>query len=168
MGTVFAFLPILVIFFAVLGALEDVGYLARGAYVMDRFMHLMGLHGKSFMPLFLGFGCNVPAVLGSRIIEERRGRWLTILLAPLVPCTARLAVLAFLAPAFVTTGAAVVSLGLVGLNLVVLAVAGIIVNRLAFHGDQTAFISRLSRPRQHARRHSMSHLDRSGAACLVE
>ncbi|MCX7670259.1 MAG: ferrous iron transport protein B, partial [Anaerolineae bacterium] len=71
-GTVFAFLPILVIFFAVLGVLEDVGYLARGAYVMDRFMHLMGLHGKSFMPLFLGFGCNVPAVLGSRIIEEAR------------------------------------------------------------------------------------------------
>jgi ferrous iron transport protein B len=142
-GTVFAFLPILVIFFAVLGALEDVGYLARGAYVMDRFMHLMGLHGKSFMPLFLGFGCNVPAVLGARIIEERRARWLTILLAPLVPCTARLAVLAFLAPAFVATGAAGVSLGLVGLNLAVLAVAGIVVNRLAFHGDQTAFIMEL-------------------------
>ena len=64
-GAVFTFLPILVIFFAALGALEDVGYLSRGVYVMDRFMHLMGLHGKSFMPLFLGFGCNVPAVLGA-------------------------------------------------------------------------------------------------------
>lgn len=142
-GTVFAFLPILVVFFAVLGALEDIGYLARGAYVMDRFMHLMGLHGKSFMPLFLGFGCNVPAVLGSRIIEERRGRWLTILLAPLVPCTARLAVLAFLAPAFFSTGTTIVSLGLVGLNLIVLAVAGIAVNRLAFRGEQSAFIMEL-------------------------
>ena len=119
-GTVFTFLPILIIFFAILGTLEDVGYLARGAYVMDRFMHLMGLHGKSFMPLFLGFGCNVPAVLGSRIIEERRARWLTILLAPLVPCTARLAVLAFLIPAFFLTGATLVSFGLVALNLVVL------------------------------------------------
>ncbi len=142
-GTVFAFLPILIIFFAILGVLEDVGYLARGAYVMDRFMHLMGLHGKSFMPLFLGFGCNVPAVLGSRIIEERRARWLTILLAPLVPCTARLAVLAFLIPAFFLSGATVISFGLVALNLVVLAVAGIVVNRLAFRGDQTAFIMEL-------------------------
>ena len=70
-GTVFTFLPILIIFFAMLGVLEDVGYLARAAYVTDRFMHLMGLHGKSFMPLFLGFGCNVPAVLGSRIIEAK-------------------------------------------------------------------------------------------------
>ena len=67
---------------------------------MDRFMHRMGLHGKSFLPLFLGFGCNVPAVLGTRIIEDRRARLLTILLTPFVPCTARLAVLAFLAPAF--------------------------------------------------------------------
>ncbi len=142
-GTVFAFLPILVVFFAVLAVLEDVGYLARGAYVMDRFMHLMGLHGKSFMPLFLGFGCNVPAVLGARIIEERRARWLTILLAPLVPCTARLAVIAFLAPAFFGPTAATVSLGLVGLNLIVLAAAGITVNRLAFRGQQTAFIMEL-------------------------
>ncbi len=142
-GTVFTFLPILVIFFAVLGVLEDVGYLARGAYVMDRFMHLMGLHGKSFLPLFLGFGCNVPAVLGARIIEERRARFLTILLAPLVPCTARLAILAFLAPAFFGSRAALVSFGLIAANLLVLAVAGIVVNRLAFRGEHTAFIMEL-------------------------
>ncbi len=142
-GTVLTFLPILVIFFALLGVLEDVGYLSRGAYVMDRFMHLMGLHGKSFLPLFLGFGCNVPAVLGARIIEERRARLLTILLAPLVPCTARLAVLAFLAPAFFGANAALVTLGLVALNLVILAVAGIVVNKAAFHGEQTAFIMEL-------------------------
>ncbi len=142
-GTVFTFLPILVIFFAVLGVLEDVGYLARGAYVMDRFMHLMGLHGKSFMPLFLGFGCNVPAVLGSRIIEDRRARLLTILLAPLVPCTARLAVIAFLAPAFFGSQAALVSWALIAVNLLVLAIAGIAVNKLAFHGEHTAFIMEL-------------------------
>jgi ferrous iron transport protein B len=68
-GMVITFLPILVLFFAVLALLEDMGYMARAAYVMDRFMHRMGLHGKSFMPLFLGFGCNVPAVVGSRIID---------------------------------------------------------------------------------------------------
>jgi ferrous iron transport protein B len=142
-GTVLTFLPVLAIFFALLAVLEDVGYLSRGAYVMDRFMHLMGLHGKSFMPLFLGFGCNVPAVLGARIIEERRARFLTILLAPLVPCTARLAVVAFLAPAFFGAGAALVSWGIIALNLVVLAVAGILVNRVAYKGEQTAFIMEL-------------------------
>ncbi len=142
-GTVLTFLPILVIFFALLGVLEDVGYLSRGAYVMDRFMHLMGLHGKSFLPLFLGFGCNVPAVLGARILEDRRARFLTILLAPLVPCTARLAVIAFLAPAFLGPYAALGSWGLVALNLLVLAAAGIVVNKLAFKGEQTAFIMEL-------------------------
>ncbi len=142
-GTVFTFLPILVIFFAALGVLEDVGYLARGAYVTDRFMHLMGLHGKSFMPLFLGFGCNVPAVLGSRILEDRRSRITTILLAPLVPCTARLAVLAFLTPAFFPRHTALVSWSLVALNLAVLAGAGVIANRLIFRGQATAFIMEL-------------------------
>ncbi|MBI5956828.1 MAG: ferrous iron transport protein B, partial [Chloroflexi bacterium] len=113
-GTVITFLPILVIFFAALGLLEDVGYMARAAYVMDRFMHLMGLHGKSFLPLFLGFGCNVPAVMGTRIIDSPRARLLTILVAPLVPCTARMAVVAVLAPLFFGQAAALVSLGLVG------------------------------------------------------
>jgi ferrous iron transport protein B len=139
-GTVFTFLPILIIFFAMLGVLEDVGYLARAAYVTDRFMHLMGLHGKSFMPLFLGFGCNVPAVLGSRIIEEKRARLVTILLAPLVPCTARLAVIAFLAPAFFGSSAALISWVLVVGNIAVLALIGIAVNRFAFRGEHSAFI----------------------------
>jgi len=142
-GMVFSFLPILIIFFAVLGVLEDIGYLSRAAYVMDRFMHLMGLHGKSFLPLFLGFGCNVPAVMGARIIEERRARLLTILLAPLVPCTARMAVMAFLAPAFFGQHAALVSWGLVALNLLVLAVVGIFFHRFVFHGAHTAFIMEL-------------------------
>jgi len=142
-GTVLSFLPILVIFFAALGILEDVGYLARGAYVMDRFMHLMGLHGRSFLPLFLGFGCNVPAILGSRIIEERRARLLTILLAPLVPCAARLAVITFLAPAFFGEAAVLVMWGLVGLNLLALAVFGVLVNRVVFRGAHTAFIMEL-------------------------
>jgi ferrous iron transport protein B len=77
-----------------------------------RFMHLMGLHGKSFLPLFLGFGCNIPAVMGARIVERERARLLTILVAPLVPCTARMAVLSFLAPIFFGASAPLVSWGL--------------------------------------------------------
>lgn len=139
-GTVVSFIPILVIFFAALGLLEDVGYMARIAYVMDRYMHWMGLHGKSCMPLLLGFGCNVPAILGARIIEERRARLLTMMLTPFVPCTGRLAVLAFLTPAFFGAAAPWALVGLVGGNLLVLALVGVAVNRLVFKGERSAFI----------------------------
>lgn len=142
-GTVLTFLPILVFFFAAMAFLEDVGYMARAAYVMDNFMHLIGLHGKSFLPLFLGFGCNVPAVLGTRVIESHRARLLTILLAPLVPCTARMAVITFLAPAFFGAAAPLVSWGLVLLSLVVLALTGIVLNRALFGGRRSAFIMEL-------------------------
>jgi ferrous iron transport protein B len=139
-GTVLSFIPILVIFFAALGLLEDVGYMARIAYVMDRYMHWMGLHGKSCMPLLLGFGCNVPAILGSRIIEDRKARLLTMMLTPFVPCTGRLAVLAFLAPAFFGPAAAWAVLALVGGNLILLAIVGVTVNKVAFKGERSAFI----------------------------
>ncbi|MBM4464121.1 MAG: ferrous iron transport protein B [Chloroflexi bacterium] len=142
-GMVITFLPILVIFFAALGLLEDVGYMARAAYVMDRFMHLMGLHGKSFLPLFLGFGCNVPAVMGARVVEGQKARLLTILVAPLVPCTARMAVLAVLAPIFFGPHAALVSWGLVGLSLVMLAIVGIALHELMLGGEHVAFIMEL-------------------------
>jgi ferrous iron transport protein B len=139
-GLMVTFVPILVIFFAILGVLEDTGYMARGAYVMDRFMHLLGLHGKSFLPLCLGFGCNVPAVMGARILESRRARLLTILLAPLVPCAARMAVVATLVPIFFRSHALAVTWGLVGLNLLVLALLGVVMNRVLFRGERVAFI----------------------------
>jgi ferrous iron transport protein B len=139
-GMVLVLMPVLVVFFAILGLLEDVGYLARSAYVMDRFMHWMGLHGRSFLPLFIGFGCNVPAVMGTRIVEERRARLLTILLTPLVPCTARMAVIAFLAPAFFGEQAALVTWGLITLNMIILAFTGILINRAIFKGAHVAFI----------------------------
>jgi ferrous iron transport protein B len=142
-GTMLTFLPILLVFFATFGFLEDLGYTARAAFVMDRFMHFMGLHGKSFLPLFLGFGCNVPAVMGTRIIERERARILTILVAPLVPCTARMAVLSFLTPVFFGPRAPFVSWGLVGLNLLVIALSGVAINKLVFRGERTAFIMEL-------------------------
>ena len=142
-GMVITFLPILVIFFAVLGVLEDTGYMARAAYVTDRFMHMIGLHGKSFMPLLLGFGCNVPGVLGARIIESRRSRLLTILLAPIVPCTAQLAVVAVLASALFGESAGWVAWGLVTVNMVVLAGLGILLNRFVLKGDRAAFVMEL-------------------------
>jgi ferrous iron transport protein B len=142
-GMVVTFLPILAIFFATLGVLEDTGYLARAAYVTDRFMHMMGLHGKSFMPLLLGFGCNVPAVLGARIIDGKRARLLTILLAPLVPCAAQLAVVTVLGALFFGNTAGLVLWALVALNLLVLAGVGILLNRWVLRGEQAAFIMEL-------------------------
>lgn len=95
------------------------------------------------MPLFLGFGCNVPAVLGTRVIGSDRARILTIMLAPLVPCIARLAVVAFLVPAFFGSATALVSWGLVVLSLIALAVAGVIINRWVLRGERVAFIMEL-------------------------
>ncbi len=142
-GTVLTFVPILIIFFAGLALLEDVGYMARAAYMMDGFMRLMGLHGKSFLPLFLGFGCNVPSVAGTRVIEAPRARLLTILIMPLVPCTARLAVVAFMTPVFFGLAAPLVALGLVLLSLVMLGLVGALLNRTIVQGEQSAFIMEL-------------------------
>lgn len=142
-GVVVTFVPILAVFFTALAFLEDTGYLARAAYMMDRFMHFLGLHGKSFLPLFLGFGCNVPAIMGARVIDSQSGRLLTILLAPLVPCSARLMVLALLTPIFFGKQAIWVSWSLVCLNMLVLAVVGITLNRTLFRGQHTAFIMEL-------------------------
>jgi ferrous iron transport protein B len=142
-GSVLTFLPILLIFFAVMALLEDVGYMARAAFVMDRFMHLIGLHGKSFIPLCLGFGCNVPAILGARIVESRKERLLTVFLAPFIPCTARLAVLTFMSAAMFPQHAAVVSWSLLTANILVLGLVGMGVNRFFMKDDPMPFIMEL-------------------------
>lgn len=142
-GMVLTFLPILVIFYFSLGFLEDTGYLARAAYLSDRWMHQMGLHGKSFLPILLGFGCNVPAVYGTRIIESPRARLLTTLLIPLIPCTARMTVVAVLTPLFFGVEAAWISGVLVGVNLLILAGLGWLLHHFAFSDEHVAFIMEL-------------------------
>ena len=143
LGMVLTFLPILVIFYAVLGLLEDTGYLARAAYLTDRWMHMLGLHGKSFLPILMGFGCNVPAVFGTRIIESKRARLLTILLIPFIPCTARMAVVAILAPLFFGANAVWVSWGLVAGNILLLAGLGLLMHRFLFGDEHVPFIMEL-------------------------
>ena len=134
-GSVLTFLPVLLIFFAIMALLEDIGYMARAAFVMDRIMHLVGLHGKSFIPMCLGFGCNVPAVLGARIIETRKARMITLLLIPFVPCTARLAVLTLVSAAIFGSNAAYVSWSILALNIVILGIAGALVNKTLWKQD---------------------------------
>jgi len=142
-GSVLTLLPVLVIFFVVMAVLEDVGYMARAAFVMDRFMHLIGLHGKSVIPLCLGLGCNVPAVLGARIVESRREKLLTILLSPFVPCSARLAVLTLVSGFMFPAAAAVVSWSLVAVNFLVLGLAGMAVKLLLKKEEPMPFIMEL-------------------------
>jgi len=117
--------------------------MARIAYLTDRWMHRLGLHGKSFLPLLLGFGCNVPAVFGTRIIESRRSRLLTILLIPLIPCTARMAVITILTPIFFPVHSALVAWGLVAGNLVILMLLGLALHSLILKNEHVAFIMEL-------------------------
>jgi ferrous iron transport protein B len=147
-GLVLTFIPILAVLFLALAILEDVGYMARAAFVMDRFMHLIGLRGQSFLPLFLGWGCNVPAVMGSRIVQQRSARLTTIMVTPLVPCAARMVVVALFTAVFFGAAATLVSWSMVTLNLVVLAVAALLISRFIFRGQESSFVMEL--PRYHA------------------
>jgi len=142
-GTVLTFIPILFFFFAAWAFLEDTGYTARAAFVTDQFMHAFGLHGKSCLPLVLGFGCNVPAVFGTRIIDSPRARLLTILLTPLVPCTGRMAVIAIIAAAFFGSAAVLISIGMIIFSLLILALVGLILNRFVIRGKSGSLIMEL-------------------------
>ena len=99
-GGVLVFLPNILLLFLAIALLEDSGYMARAAFVMDRIMHKIGLHGKSFIPMVIGFGCSVPAIMATRILENRRSRMTTIMVIPLMSCGARLTIYALLIPAF--------------------------------------------------------------------
>jgi ferrous iron transport protein B len=142
-GTVLTFLPVLFFFFMAMAFLEDVGYMARAAFVMDRFMHFIGLHGKSFLPFCLGFGCNVPAVMGARILESGRLRFLTIFLTPFVPCTAKLAVVTLIAAAIFGSRALIVVWSLVTANILILGIVGMTASKLLFRQLDMPFIMEL-------------------------
>ena len=121
-GSVLVFIPVIFLLYIALSILEDSGYLARAAFVMDRLMHRIGLHGRSFVSLILGFGCNVPAIMSSRTIENPRDRLVTILVTPLMTCGARLPIYALFAAAFFTAyqGLVVFSMYAIGVILAIL------------------------------------------------
>ena len=122
-GSVLVFLPNILILYIFISLMEDSGYMSRAAFIMDRLMHRMGLHGKSFIPMIMGFGCNVPAIMATRAIESRKSRIITIMVLPFMSCSGRMPVYILLAGAFFPKGAALVMLGLyfLGILLAVLA-----------------------------------------------
>jgi ferrous iron transport protein B len=143
-GGVIVFLPNILLLFLVISVLEDSGYMARAAFVMDRIMHKIGLHGKSFIPMLIGFGCSVPAIMGARILENRRNRLTTIMIIPLMSCGARLTIYALLIPAFFAEKWRGPMLWIIYLIGIVLAVICAKILRLTvFRGETTPFVMEL-------------------------
>ncbi|RKQ83687.1 ferrous iron transport protein B [Brockia lithotrophica] len=142
-GAVVVFFPPIFFMFLAIALLEDSGYMARAAYVMDRFMRAIGLHGKSFIPMLLGFGCNVPAILATRTLESRADRLTTILVNPFMSCTARLAVFVLLAGAFFPEHAGLVVFSLYLLGIVVAIAVAKFLRTFIFKGESAPFILEL-------------------------
>lgn len=144
MGGVLTFFPVIAIFFLFLGVLEDTGYMARAAFVMDRIMHALGLHGKAFLSLMVGYGCNVPGVMAARILESERDRVLVALVNPLIPCAARIGVAAFLVGAvFAPALRAPVMVALYALSLLMVILAGFVLRHVALPGERSPFMMEL-------------------------
>ena len=137
------FIPIIGFLYLFMSALEDSGYMARAAFVMDRFMRAIGLPGKSFVPLLVGFGCNVPAIMATRTLENRRDRILTVLMAPFMSCGARLPVYALFAAAFFTAGGQNVVFALYLIGIAAAALTGLILKRTLLEGQATPFVMEL-------------------------
>ena len=142
-GFVLTFVPVLFFLYLFMGLLEGSGYMARAAFIMDRFMHGIGLHGKSFIPMILGFGCNVPAVYATRALDTYRDRVLTSLLIPLMSCSARLPVYALFVAAFFQKSRGTIIFGLYVLGIVLAVAIGFVFKRTMFMGESPAFVMEL-------------------------
>lgn len=142
-GGVIVFLPNIVILFFFISLMEDTGYMARAVFIMDKIMHKMGLHGKSFIPLFMGFGCNVPAILATRIIESRRDRMITMLITPFMSCSARLPVYILFISAFFASnqGLILILLYLTGMLLAILS--ALLLKKVYFKTEEIPFVMEL-------------------------
>lgn len=141
--TVATFIPVIGFLYLFLSVLEDSGYMARAAFVMDRFMRWVGLPGKSFVPLIVGFGCNVPAIMATRTLEHRRDRLMTIAMAPFMSCGARLPVYALFAAAFFPTGGENIIFALYLIGIAVAVLTGLMLKNTLLKGEATPFIMEL-------------------------
>ena len=141
-GSVLVFLPNILLLYLFISLLEDSGYMARGAFIMDRLMHKIGLHGKSFIPMIMGFGCNVPAVMATRTIENRKSRIITMLVIPLMSCAGRMPVYILIAGAFFPQKAGLVLLGIYALGIILAILAAKVMSRF-FKEDDLPFVMEL-------------------------
>ncbi len=142
-GSVLVFLPQILIIFLCISILEDTGYMARAAFIMDRIMHWLGLHGKSFIPMVMGFGCNVPAVMATRTLESEKDRMITILVNPLMSCAARLPVYALFTAAFFAANQGTVTFSLYLLGIVLAVAMAKLFRKTIFRGESEPFVMEL-------------------------
>lgn len=142
-GSVIIFLPNILILFFCIALFEDTGYMARTAFLMDRVMHTSGLHGKSFIPMLMGFGCTVPAIMATRTLESEKDRILTILMTPFMSCSARLPVYIVLAGSFFAEKAGTVIFGLYFTGIIIAILSGRLFRAVLFKGEEAPFIMEL-------------------------
>jgi ferrous iron transporter FeoB len=142
-GTVITFIPMILVMFFFMSMLEDTGYMARVAFIMDQALRKLGLSGRSIIPMILGFGCTVPAIMSARTLSSERDRKLTIMLTPFMSCTAKLPIYGALAAAFFAEHVGLVILSLYALGVLVAIIVGIVMNKLVYRGKPVPFIMEL-------------------------
>lgn len=142
-GGIIVFVPNILILFFFISLMEDTGYMARAAFIMDKLMHLIGLHGKSFIPLVMGFGCNVPAIMSTRIIESRNNRLLTILILPFMSCSARLPVYILIISAFFPNFQGTILFGIYLFGILMAVVSALLFKKVFFSKGETPFVMEL-------------------------
>jgi ferrous iron transport protein B len=165
-GGVIVFLPNIMILYFCISFMEDSGYMARAAFIMDRIMHRMGLHGKSFIPLVMGFGCNVPAVMASRTIESHSSRLITILINPFMSCSARVPIYILLVGTFFPQHAAIAFTGLYFLGILVALITARMLRKFIFKKDETPFVMELPPDRLPTFKSSLHHMWNKGEQYL--
>lgn len=157
-GAVAEFLPNIILLYMFISLMEDSGYMSRAAFLMDKMMHGMGLHGKSFIPMIMGFGCNVPAIMATRSIESKSSRLITILVVPFMSCSARLPIYLLLAGAFFPRYAATVMICLYLLGIIVAVLTAKLLRLTAFKQDETPFVMELPPYRWPTLRATLKHI----------
>ena len=165
-GGVIVFLPNILILYFCISLMEDSGYMARAAFIMDKIMHKMGLHGKSFIPLIMGFGCNVPAIMASRTIENRKSRLITMLINPLMSCSARLPIYLLLVGAFFPNNASLVLLSIYAIGIFLAVLLARLFSKFLVKGDDAPFVMELPPYRMPTAKSIFRHTWEKGAQYL--
>ena len=165
-GGVIVFLPNILILYFFISILEDSGYMARAAFIMDKIMHRMGLHGKSFIPLIMGFGCNVPAIMASRTIEDRKSRLITMLVNPLMSCSARLPIYLVMIGAFFPNCASFMLLCIYTAGILLAVIMARIFGKFLVKGEDSPFVMELPPYRMPTSKSIMRHTWEKGAQYL--
>ena len=165
-GGVLVFLPQILILFFFISLLEDSGYMARAAFIVDRIMHRVGLHGKSFIPYLIGFGCGVPAIMATRTLENRRDRLVTILTVPFMSCSARLPAYLLLVAAFFTANQGLILMSIYLVGIVVAAITAIVLSKTILKHDKSQFVMELPPYRQPTARNAVIHMWSKGKQYL--